>query len=158
MPTRRVFLTGLAAVLLAGCQTTAQTAPPVAIGAIRVDTGPLAAKGQSATAATIKPMLERELAGLRTAGAGRGATLQVTVTGLYLTSYAGGQAVTLGNDTLESEARLIDADGREIARYPILAIMAPSYGGAWYRPDVNQRRIEALVASNAQWIRRAVGG
>jgi len=155
---RRTILTGFAATLLAGCQTTAQTASPVAIGAIRVDTGPLAAKGQSATAAAIKPMLERELTGLRTAGAGRGATLQVTVTGLYLTSYAGGQAVTLGNDTLESEARLIDADGREIARYPILAIMAPSYGGAWYRPDVDQRRIEALVASNAQWIRRAVGG
>ncbi|MCP4561239.1 MAG: hypothetical protein GY873_19115 [Bosea sp.] len=155
---RRTILTGFAATLLAGCQTTAQTASPVAIGRVRVDTGPLAAKGQSATAAAIKPMLERELAGLRTAGAGRGATLLVTVTGLYLTSYAGGQAVTLGNDTLESEARLIDADGREIARYPILAIMAPSYGGAWYRPDVDQRRIEALAASNAQWIRRAVGG
>lgn len=153
---RRTILTGFAAALLAGCQTTAQTASPVAISAIRVDTGPLAAKGQSATAAAIRPMLERELAGLRTAG--RGATLHVTVTGLYLTSYAGGQAVTLGNDTLESEAWLIGPDGREIGRYPILAIMAPSYGGAWYRPDVNQRRIEALVASNAQWIRRAVGG
>lgn len=154
---RRAILTGFAATLLAGCQTTAQTASPVAIGRIRVDTGPLVAKGQSATAAAIRPMLERELAGLRTSGRG-GATLEVTVTGLYLTSYAGGQAVTLGNDTLESEARLIGADGREIARYPILAIMAPSYGGAWYRPDVDQRRIEALVASNAQWIRRAVGG
>ncbi|CAN7411315.1 hypothetical protein LJR090_003272 [Bosea sp. LjRoot90] len=157
MLSRRTALTGFVAVLLAGCQTTAQTASPVAIQTIRVDTAPLATKGQSATAALIKPMLERELASVRTAG-GRGATLQVTVTGLYLTSYAGGQAVTLGNDTLESEARLIGADGREIARYPVLAIMAPSYGGAWYRPDVNQRRIEALVASNAQWIRRAVGG
>jgi hypothetical protein len=156
MITRRIVLTGLAAALLAGCQTVSQTTAAVAIGAIRVDTGPLAAKGQSAVAAVIKPMLERELAGLGTASRG-GATLQVSVTGLYLTSYAGGQAVTLGNDTLESEARLIAADGREIARYPILAIMAPSYGGAWYRPDVNERRIEALVASNAQWIRRAVG-
>ncbi|MGE7469702.1 hypothetical protein ACQKLX_09680 [Bosea sp. NPDC003192] len=157
MLARRTLLTSLAATLLAGCQTTAQTAPPVAIAAIRVDTAPLAAKGASATAALIKPMLERELAGLRSAGRD-GATLLVSVTGLYLTSYAGGQAVTLGSDTLESEARLIGADGREIARYPILAIMAPSYGGAWYRPDVNQRRIEALVASNTQWIRRAVGG
>lgn len=158
MLARRTLLTGLAATLLAGCQTTAQTAAPVAIGRVRVDTGPLAAKGQGATAAAIGPMLERELAGLRTSGSGRGATLHVTVTGLYLTSYAGGQAVTLGNDTLESEARLIGIDGREIARYPILAIMSPSFGGAWYRPDVDQRRVEALVASNAQWIRRAVGG
>lgn len=157
MLTRRGFLTGLTAGSLAGCQTTAGTTSSVAVGAIRVDTTPLAAKGQGATASMIKPMLERELAGLRTAGRG-GATLEVTVTGLTLTSYAGGQAVTLGNDTLESEARLIGPDGNEIARYPILAIMAPSYGGAWYRPDVNQRRIEALVASNAQWIRRAVGG
>lgn len=157
MLSRRIALTSLAAALLAGCQTAARTASPVAIGAIRIDTSPLAAKGQSATAALIKPMLERELASLRSADGRRGATLQVIVTGLYLTSYAGGQAVTLGNDTLESEVRLVGADGREIARYPILAIMAPSYGGAWYRPDVNQRRIEALVASNAQWIRRAVG-
>lgn len=155
---RRTLLTGVAATLLAGCQTTARTSPAVAIGAIRVDTGPLAAKGQAGTAAQIKPMLERELAGLRAAGGGRGATLHVAVTGLYLTSYAGGAAATLGNDTLESEAVLVGADGREIARYPILAIMAPSFGGAWYRPDVNQRRVEALVASNAQWIRRAVGG
>lgn len=157
MLARRPVLIGFAAILLAGCQTTARTAWPVAIGAIRVDTAPLAAKGQSATAALIKPIFERELAGLRTATGGRGATLLVSVTGLYLTSYAGGQAVTLGNDTLESEARLIGADGSEIARYPILAIVAPSSGGAWYRPDVDRRRVEALVASNAQWIRRALG-
>lgn len=156
--TRRSALTSLAAAVLAGCQTTAGAPPAVAIGTIHVDTGPLATKGQAATAAQIKPMLERELAGLRTASRGRGATLQVTVTDLYLTSYAGGQAATLGNDTLESEARLIGADGGEIGRYPILAIMAPSYGGAWYRPDVSKRRIEALVASNAQWVRRAVQG
>lgn len=157
MTDRRRFLASLvagAAALLNGASATA--AP--AIAALRVDVSPLAAKGQSATAALIKPMLERELAGLRAHGAARGATLQVIVTGLHLTSYAGGQTATLGNDTLESEAVLLGPDGRVLARYPILAIMAPSYGGAWYRPDVNQRRIEALVASNAQWIRRAVGG
>ena len=155
MLTRRIALTGLVAASLAGCQTTAQTAPPVAIGAIRVDTAPLAAKGAGAAAALVKPMLERELAGLRSA---RGVTLQVTVTGLYLTSYAGGQAATLGNDTLESEAVLLGPDGREIARYPIMSIMAPSFSGAWYLPDIDQRRIDALVANNARWIRRAVGG
>ncbi|MGX1785849.1 hypothetical protein ACWIGM_03880 [Bosea sp. NPDC055332] len=157
MLARRAILIGFAATALAGCQTTGRAAPPVAIGAIRVDTGPLAAKGQSATAAAIRPMLERELTGLRRAGSGRGATLQVTVTGLYLTSYAGGAAATLGNDTLESEAVLIGADGRELARYPVMSIMAPSFSGAWYLPDVDQRRIEALVANNAQWIRRYLG-
>jgi hypothetical protein len=104
---RRIVLTGFVATLLAGCQTTAQTASPVAIDRVRVDTGPLATKGQSATAAAIKPMLERELASLRTTDVGHGATLHVAVTGLYLASYAGGQSVTLGNDTLESEVRLI---------------------------------------------------
>ena len=83
MPTRRLLALGAAAALLAGCQTTSRRGPGIAIGAIRVDTGPLAAKGQSATAAMIKPMLERELAGLRSA---HGATLLVTVSGLYLTS------------------------------------------------------------------------
>lgn len=131
-----------------------------AIGSIRVEVGRLAAKGQGATAALVKPAMERELASLRTAGRGRGqgATLVVDVTGLYLTSYAGGAAATLGNDTLESEARLIGADGRLLASYPILAIMAPSFGGAWYRPDGTERRIAALVTSNAQWIKRYFGG
>ncbi len=156
MLARRAILTGLAAAVLAGCQTAVQTASPVAIGAIRVDTGPLAAKGQSATAAAIRPMLERELASLRSA-ARHSATLHVTVTGLYLTSYAGGQSATLGNDTLESEAVLVGTDGRELARYPVMSIMAPSFSGAWYLPDINQRRIDALVANNAQWIRRALG-
>lgn len=157
MLARRTILTGFATTLLAGCQTTAQTASPVAIGAIRIDTGPLAAKEQSATAAAIKPMLERELAGLRSSAARHSATLHVTVTGLYLTSYAGGQSATLGNDTLESEAVLVSTDGRQLARYPVMSIMAPSFSGAWHLPDINQRRIEALVANNAQWIRRALG-
>jgi len=159
MLTRRALIpTGLSALALAGCQSAARPGPPVAIATIRIDTAPLAAKGQSATAVAIAPMLARELSSLRTAPGGQGARLDVVVTGLYLTSYAGGAAATLGNDTLESTAMLFGPDGREIERHPILAIMSPSFGGAWYRPDVNQRRIEALVASNAQWIRRALGG
>jgi hypothetical protein len=69
--------------LLAGCQDRgSQTcAARSRSGAIRVDTAPLAAKGQGATAAQIKPMLERELASLRTAGRRVAARpLHVTVT------------------------------------------------------------------------------
>ncbi len=147
-------MAGLAATLGSG----ARAAPP-AIGAIRVEVDRLAAKGQRANAAMIKAGLERELAGLRAGGLGRGgARLEVDVTGLYLTSYSGGSVAIHGNDSLESEARLVGPGNQLIARYPILAILPPSSGGAWYRPGGEQRRIEALIASNAQWIRRYVAG
>jgi hypothetical protein len=84
-------------------------------------------------------------------------TLDVVVTGIHMTSYAGGATGSIGNDALESEARLIGPNG-VLASYPIRAILSPSSGGAWYRPDIDQRRIDALVEANAQWIRRYVGG
>lgn len=155
---RNLIIGGLAVSTFALGDSGARAAPP-AIGAIRVEVDRLAAKGQRANAAMIKAGLERELAALRTGGPrGAGARLEVDVTGLYLTSYSGGSVAIHGNDSLESEARLVGPGNRLIARYPILAILPPSSGGAWYRPGGERRRIEALIASNARWIRRYVAG
>lgn len=155
---RSLIAGGLAAAALPLAGGARAAAP--AIAAVRIEVERLAAKGQRANAALVKAGLERELAGLRAGGPARGAAvlLEVDVTGLYLTSYGGGAATTLGNDTLESEARLIGPGHRLLARYPVLAILPPSSGGAWYRPDLEQRRIEALIRSNAAWIRRYVAG
>jgi hypothetical protein len=154
---RNLIIGGLAVSTVALGSVEAPAATP-AIGAIRVEVDQLAAKGQRANAAMIKAGLERELADLRAGARGAGARLEVDVTGLYLTSYSGGSAAFHGNDSLESEARLISPGNRLIARYPIRATLPPSSGGAWYRPGGEQRRIEALIASNAQWIRRYVAG
>lgn len=154
---RNLILGGLAASTFVFAGSGARAAQP-AIGAIRVEVDGLAAKGQRANATMIKAGLERELASLRAGGRSAGALLEVDVTGLYLTSYSGGSVTIHGNDSLESEARLIGPGNQLIARYPILATLPPSSGGAWYRPGGEQRRIEALIASNAQWIRRYVAG
>ena len=150
---RRSLLAGMAGSVFAAT-TASATAPP--IGAIRVDVGPLLAQGWGVRAGAIKASLERALASLRNSGRG-GATLEVVVTGIHMTSYAGGATGSIGNDAFESEARLIGPGG-VVARYPVRAILSPSAGGAWYLPDIDQRRIDALVEANAQWIRRYIGG
>lgn len=148
---RRSLLAGLAGSVLVATAASAAAQP---IGAIRVDVSPLVTQGWGARAGAIKASLERALAGLRGRG---GATLDVVVTGIHMTSYAGGATGSIGNDALESEARLIGPNG-VLARYPVRAILSPGAGGAWYLPDIDQRRIDALVEANAQWIRRYVGG
>jgi len=52
---------------------------------------------------------------------------------------------------------LIDR-GRVLASYPIRSTLLSSSGGAWYRPDIDQRRVAALLENNALWIRRYLGG
>jgi hypothetical protein len=153
MINRRSLLAGLAGSMLAAA--TASAAAP-SIGAIRVDVGPLLTQGWGTRAGAIKVSLERALASLRGQGRG-GATLEVVVTGIHMTSFAGGATGSIGNDALESEARLIGPNG-VLARYPVRAILSPGAGGAWYLPDIDQRRIDALVEANAQWIRRYLGG
>ncbi len=153
MINRRSLLAGFAGLVLTANATSAASPP---ISAIRVDVGPLLTQGWGVRAGAIKMSLERALASLR--GPGRsGATLEVVVTGIHMTSFAGGATGSIGNDALESEARLIGANG-VVARYPVRAILSAGAGGAWYLPDVDQRRIDALVEANAQWIRRYLGG
>jgi hypothetical protein len=149
---RRSLVAGLTGSILTALAASAATP----ISAIRVDVGPLLKQGWGARAGAIKSAMERELAGLRSAGA-RGATLEVVVTGIHMTSYAGGATGSVGNDALESEARVVGPGG-VIARYPVRAILSPSAGGAWYLPDIDQRRIDALVQANVQWVRRYIAG
>lgn len=94
---------------------------------------------------------------------GSGNTLLVTLRSLWLASYAGGGGggkPTSGgasNDNLDSVATLLDRQGRVIASWPILSTELSSSGGAWYLPDVDRRRVEALIRNNALWIKRYLG-
>lgn len=165
---RALMLSGLAAAsaALAGCQTTPPLGAGVPIGAIRVDVSRLVELGWGANAPGIKVAMERELATLfgPVLRRGAGPTLVVEIRGIWLASYAGGSGGGRfggggsSNDSLDSIATLIEPGGRVLATYPILSTISSSSGGAWYRPDVDQRRIAALVANNALWIKRYVIG
>ena len=56
-----------------------------------------------------------------------------------------------------ASATLYDRSGRELASYPILSTELSGGAGAWYLPDVDQRRLRALARNNAYWIKRYVG-
>ena len=100
-----------------------------------------------------------------------GRNLVVRITGLTLSAYAGGGGGGGGagggggggrgggggeTDYLEGEALLLGAGGEIVARHPQLLALPSSTGGAWYRPDNEQRRIVILARYYAQWLRRTI--
>lgn len=160
MTTRRAFLTGSAALAAGGLVSAPVLAQGIAIGGIRVDARRLGPQGWGENAPRIARAMEeelaRQLAPLRQRG---GPTLHVTVQGLWLTGSAGtGGAGDAGdNDNMDSLAEVIDR-GRVLFSRDVRSHLLSSSGGAWYRPDVDQRRVVALLENNAQWIKRYLGG
>jgi hypothetical protein len=159
MTTRRAFLTGSAVLAAGGLASFPALAQGIAIGAIRVDARRLGPQGWGERAPRIARALEaelaRQLAPLRQRG---GPTLHVTVQGLWLASAVGGGSPGEGstNDNMDSLAEVIDR-GRVLFSRDIRSHLLSSSGGAWYRPDVDERRVAALLENNAQWIRRYLG-
>lgn len=94
---------------------------------------------------------------------GAGNRLVVSVNSLWLASYAGGGGSRMANgggsnDYLESLVTLYDRSGRELDNWPIMSTESAGGAGAWYLPDVDQRRLKALARNNAWWIKRYVAG
>ncbi len=130
-------------------------------GAVRVDVGPMIARGYGVQAEALRGDL---LAALQRSFAdrlgGSGTSLVVRVQSLSLSPYAGSQAGrgSFGGggstDYLDGEALLVARDGRIIARHPQLSALPSSSGGAWYDPDSERRRVAAIAEHYAQWLRR----
>ncbi len=158
MITRRSLLTGSAALAAGGLASFPAAAQGVPIGAIRVDARRLAPQGWGENAPRIARALEQELARqLAPLRQRSGPTLHVTVQGLWLASGVGGHPGDNGdNDNMDSLAEVIER-GRVLASHQIRSTLLDSSGGAWYQPDVDQRRVAALLENNAQWIRRYLG-
>lgn len=171
MVVRRQFLAGLLAgtAALALGPSFALAQAPV-IGAIRVDVSALQEQGWGGNALAIKLGMERELAAALGAGyrRGRGATLVVTVRGVFLNSYAGSGGGGGGrwggggggntSDSFDSVATLVAPGNRVLATYPVLSTVSAFSAGPWYLPDIDQRRIDGLIKHNAAWIKRYVAG
>lgn len=128
---------------------------------IIVDVAPLQAKGLGGYALVVKAAVERAAA-TAFAGAvapGRGLPeLVIEVTGVSLSAYVGSGNPRLDSGGVSSdymEGRLItQAGGRTIASLPMLSALPASSGGAWYAPDNERRRLQALADHFAWWSRR----
>jgi hypothetical protein len=164
MTTRRSFLlqaaAGAATVLSGPALAQART-----IGAIRVDTSRLAAQGWGSRSEEIRRDLASQLATTLAPMIRRGGpTLTVTVKGVWLASWAGGGGGGkpgdggASNDNFDADYVLTGPRGEILGNWTILSNIGSGSGGAWYRPDVDQRRLAALIENNALWIRRYLGG
>ena len=129
---------------------------------IRVDVRPLIAQGNGLQAealrADLTAALRRSFAGRL---GGRGPVLVVLVRGLSLPPYAGAQGGGRGGlgggnqtDYLDGEALLVGRGGEVLGRHPQLTATPSSYGGPWYDPVSERRRVTAVANIYAEWLRR----
>ena len=159
MTTRRAFLIGSAALAAGGLVSFPVLAQGIAIGGIRVDARRLGPQGWGENASRIARAMEqalaREFAPLRQRG---GPTLHVSLQGLWLAPAVGSGSPgdSDSNDNMDSLAEVVDR-GRVLFSREIRSMMPSSSGGPWYRQDIDQRRVLALLENNAQWIRRYLG-
>ena len=60
------------------------------------------------------------------------------------------------SDDMDTVADVIDR-GRLVVSHNIRSMLPSNSGGAWYRPDIDERRVAALLENNALWIKRHLG-
>lgn len=162
VPSRRYLLQGLAAAgSVAGLSPALSQARPT-FSAVAVDIAPLKAKGLGDYAEFVGRALQRRLTeAYADRMGGRGAPrLVVRLDELSLRTYAGsdnrlGTGSGSPTDYLEGEALVVGGRGEILARHPQLSAVPASSGGAWYDPDSENRRVEALAAHFAGWLRRS---
>ncbi|MBS7697812.1 MULTISPECIES: hypothetical protein [unclassified Chelatococcus] len=166
---RRTAAAGiLAALALAACVSKGDVSLPANVAAtlqystIDVNVSALQAKGLPEWAAIIQQattaQLTKEFADRRTT-AKNGATLQVVITGVTLTSYVGGDGGDLpmdggsSNDYLEGDAFVISSTGETLAKQHILLALPAEEAGAWYLPNIDQLRLVSLSKNFARWVK-----
>ena len=155
-------MAGLAASVAAEGAALAQAAPP-RFSAVLVDIGPLQAKGLGPFADYVRSALQAELgkAYADRLGGGRGAPrLVVRIDGISMPAYVGREGSRsfgggISNDYLEGEALVVAASGQILTRHPQLSALPSNSGGAWYDERSEQRRVVALAAHYAGWLRRS---
>ncbi|MCJ2015807.1 hypothetical protein [Methylobacterium sp. J-076] len=127
---------------------------------VRVDVRPLLAQGgglpAEALAADLTAALRKSLA--ERIG-GRGPGLVVVITALSLRDYVGNGGGRFGlggmqNDYMEGDALLVGRRGEVLGRHHQLTATPSSYGGAWYDPANEGRRVAVIADIYAQWLAR----
>ncbi len=180
-PTRRAALAFMAtagagaALSLAGAvPAAAQLAPApfggaaglpagLRFGRIEVDTSRLLRLGDVAGSEVVTRVLTRQLQEVFAdlAAPRGGATLVARISSIYLASYVGSRAYNGrdgggGNDNLEGVG-IVSSGGQVLAEVPVLSVLSASYSGAWYQPDIDERRVLSICHHFAWWLRREMG-
>ncbi|MDX7951959.1 hypothetical protein P7D22_12340 [Lichenihabitans sp. Uapishka_5] len=158
---RRRILVGLGAALAAGV-VPAVAQQSARFAAIRVDAEPLAQRGGSSAATLIAQLMPgkmQDVFGDLLAPHDRGLPVLVArIDTIYMPGYADsrqGPLYGLQQDTLSGAGLVVS--GRVVqAETPLHVNLPSSYSGAYYLPDIDQRRIESLCTQFAYWLRRGM--
>ncbi|APT29437.1 hypothetical protein MCBMB27_00146 [Methylobacterium phyllosphaerae] len=154
------WIAGLILGVVAGSAAAGDFPATAVFSDIRVDVRPLVDKGAGlqaeALASDLTSALRKNFAGRI---GGRGPRLVVVVTSLSLRPYVGsgdrpGFGSNFQTDYMEGEALLVGPKGQVLGRYPQMTATPSSYGGAWYDPQFEQRRLAAIADIYAQWLAR----
>jgi len=136
----RKYLAILAAVVALGVFSDAH--------ALTIDTSAIARTGHRGFAAEIRPLLANQLQ--KALGPRFGARATVRITKIYLAPH-GGQ----GADEIEDRLHgVVIVPGR--GAIPIIVSLPPSASGAWYTPNVDERRVYRLIEAFAGWVARSI--
>lgn len=165
-PTRRTLILTAAATAALGALALPipVAAAPRGVRAIRVDTGPLAARGlrnyAARVAAAAQPIVQREFADLITNDrSAPTAVLQIDTISLTSNPSGGvGFGMNRETDDISGAGLLIGAGGAVISREPFWTSITPTGG---QRGDVlvdEDRRMRALVAQLAAWFAHSLRG
>ncbi|WP_244474393.1 hypothetical protein [Methylobacterium sp. Leaf87] len=156
---------GLLGLLSLAAPASAQGLPSLGgerLSSIRVDVGPLLAQGDGPRARALQDDLTQALrAEFADVSGGRGPTLVVRLRSLSMNPYVGNQGRSgfggsMDSDYLDGEALLVGRRGEVLAWHPQLSVVPASSGGAWYDPESERRRVTAIAAHYAGWLRRAL--
>jgi hypothetical protein len=154
-PSRRAVLAALALAPLAG----PAFAYPGSFSSVTVDVSELKAKGLGPTADILGRVALAQARAAFADRTGPGPTLVIRLTNLSFRPNGGGagaQAGSAPNDYLEGELVVVGPRGAVIERRPQLFAQPSSYGGAWYDPESERRRLTALASNFALWARRQI--
>lgn len=141
----------LASIFSLGANSNEAAARDSAYRSIAVDTSRIAVRGHRHLAGAVKPMLAGELSKALGPRLGHGGgQLVVRVTKIELGGY-GGESATDGwiEDSIEG---VVVVPGR--GPIPIRVVLPPDTAGAWYAPNVDERRIYRLIEAFAHWAAR----
>lgn len=132
---------------------------------VAVDASRLARLGNLAGAEAVTAALTRELgavfADLMAPRGTAGAALVARISSLYLADFVGTRSYSGrdgggNNDDLEGVG-IVSSGGRTLAEVPILSVLDASYSGAWYQPDIDEKRVASICHHFAWWLRREMG-
>ncbi len=129
-----------------------QTVASVRIAAIKIEASPFAAQ----IAPILLPALRKTFAEKLAPGDRRAAVLFVRIDSLLFTSYVDNFDPMADVDWISGSGHLVGPGNQLLGDYPLSVNLPASYSGAWYLPDIDERRLDSLCQAFAQWLRRAV--